>query len=144
MSVRVPVAPADVRERADRFRCEPYRAVITVDCCVKRRALYRAGIKRVDFLNCVEQCPIGLEVERNSGGPIKVAARLTNEASRTGKHFKLVQAAQYGDIFDEVPRRPRKGKAIADVEARRKAWRDAYRRRRAKLAARANAEAQRT
>lgn len=134
-AIRLPVLPEDVTSREDRFRCLPYRSVVTADCCIKRRALYRAGIKRVDFLNCVESCAIGQVVERNSGGPIKVATRLTNEAARTGKHFKLVQAAQYGDIFDEEPRRPRMGKAKVDVEAQRQRWREAKRRRRDLIAA---------
>jgi hypothetical protein len=108
---------------------------------VKRRALYRAGIKRVDYLNCTEECSIGKVVERNSGGPIKVAARLTDESARTGKHFKLIQAVRYGDVFDEVARRPRKGKAKVDVEARRQQWREAYHRKKLRQAAQPKTEA---
>jgi hypothetical protein len=135
LAIRLPVLPEDITSRADRFRCTPYRAVVTADCCVKRRALYRAGIKRVDYLNCFEACPIGEVVERNSGGPIKVAARLAAEESSTGKHLKLIQAVRYGDVFEDVPRRPRKGKAKVDVEARRQQWREAYHRKKLRQAA---------
>ena len=95
-----PVAPADITSRGDRFACTPYRSVVTADCCSRRRALVRAGIRKLDFLSCDDSCPIGKVVEHNSGGPMRVNARLTESAAHTGGHYKLAQAVQFGQVFE--------------------------------------------
>jgi hypothetical protein len=123
-ALRLPVAPADITSREDRFNCEPYRSTVTADCCVRRRALVRADIRTLDFLNCVEGCAIGKVVERNSGGPIKISKRITEGANHTGRHFKMMQAAQFGQVFegDEERAVARKAEKLAVHRAKQREY----------------------
>jgi hypothetical protein len=126
IELRAPVEAADVKERADRFKCLPYKITITAESCCKRRALVRAGIKKIEFLNCGEDCPIGKVVEANSGGPVKVSTALTDGAAHTGKHFKLMQASQFGTVFEGPDRREAPDKKELQRERQRKYQRERY------------------
>lgn len=64
-----PVAVSEIRSRSDRFRCEPYRVTLLVIGCVQRQAIVRSGKNTLEWSNCVK-CPLGQEVEKNSGGPV--------------------------------------------------------------------------
>lgn len=69
-----------VRSPLDRFRCEPYRAVLTAQSCVDRQGVAavqmkqlssrtrgssarEANAKRADYFLCRE-CPVGAEIRR--------------------------------------------------------------------------------
>jgi len=122
--LREPVAVDAITSREDRFVCSPYRCVLTADSCCRRRAFVRVGIKKIEFMNCVEDCPIGKVVEQNSGGPMKVSAGLSDAAAHTGRTLKIMKAARHGTVFEgEQPR----AQGVSADEKRRRYQRERYR-----------------
>lgn len=67
-----------VRRPLDRFRCDPYHAVITAQTCLMRQErcargtnaeLLRRGHEGGDYARCTPECPLGAKIRENVSLP---------------------------------------------------------------------------
>jgi hypothetical protein len=98
-TVKDAVCADAITSRDDRFHCSPYHVTMRADACVRRQAMVRAGLHRVDMQRCID-CALGQIVERQSGGPVAVSD-VARDASTNG--WKAAGAT----AFDDSPKASR-------------------------------------